>query len=387
MKSRSKLLLAFGFVGLLWFVGIQTFVPILPVGAKLRGVTTETPTPPWSLDALLSGATFRGVDTWFNSRVGLRNFWVRLDNHVNYALFRETAVREQGTRVVAGPGDWLYEHHYIRYSVEPGTQTEAQLRTSLARIRSVQDKLARRGIPFRLIIAPSKVEIYPEHAPAVYFAGRRPDAVTTNFERARPLFKEYGINLYDGPARYRDWKKTMPDNLFSRAGTHWSYYSVYLVLNELRAELNPHLRHPIPELKIKTLLPNSPRMEDNDLLSLMNLLRSTPYEHPTPFPELVAQTAVPTDQLPRILWVHDSFGWMPINSLYSANAVRPSESLYYFSLGVYDLPDIKLNNRDVTKIDWENYLKDYDAVVMIWTEIAFDYMGWGFFEALDQHLK
>ncbi|MBP9912371.1 MAG: hypothetical protein KBF26_03075 [Opitutaceae bacterium] len=387
MKNRAKKFLVVSFVGFLWLVTAQTFFNFLPAGPKLRGVTEAPPAPRWDLASFSSGTAFRGIEDWFNARIGLRNFWVRLDNHVNYALFKETALREQGTRVVAGEDDWLYEHHYIRYAVTPGAMTDAELRAAIARIRSVQDKLARRGIPFELVIGPSKVEVYPEHAPKVFFGGRRPDQVTTNFERARPLLQEYGINFYDAPARYQAWKKTMPDNLFSRAGTHWSYYSVYYVLNELRARLNPMMRRPIPELKIKQLLPNSPRMEDNDLLSLMNLLTIAPYEHPTPFPDLVPQTELKGDQLPRILWVHDSFGWMPINLLYNAKAVRPSESLYYFSLGVYDLPGITPKQRDLKKLDWEHYLKDYDAVVMVFTEIAFDYVGWGFFETLDQNLK
>lgn len=386
MHRKFKLTLVAVFAGLLGLVAVQVFWPFLPVGPKLRGVVQEAPPPQWNWATLRSGEAMRATETWFNEHVGVRNFWVRLDNHVNYALFHETAVRETGTRVVAGPGDWLYEHHYIGHSVKPGIMPEAEMRETLARIRSVQDKLARRGIPFLLVVAPSKVEIYPEHAPQEYFAGRRPANVTTDFERARPLFQEYGINFYDGPAHFQAWKKTMPDNLFSRAGTHWSYYAVYHVLNDLRDRLNPQLRHPIPELKIKRLLAHSPRMEDNDLLSLMNLLKITPYEHPTPFPELVEQTAIPEEQLPRILWVHDSFGWMPVNLLYSAKAARPSESLYYFNLGAYDIPAITQKERDFTQVNWETYLKDYDAVVMIFTEIAFAHKGWGFFETLDRQL-
>jgi hypothetical protein len=384
MKSRPKLILALAFVGSLWMVGLLTFLP--PLGLKLRGVTVPPPTPVWDWPGVASGETFRMSEAWFDHHVGLRNLWVRLDNQLNYSLFRETALRDEGTRVVAGPGDWLYEHHYIRYAVEPSKLREPQLREALARMRAVQDKLAARGIPFLLVVAPSKVEVYPEHAPAVHFAGRKPSEVTTSFERARPLFKEYGINLYDGPARYLQWKESLPDNLFVRSGTHWSYYSVHRVMDELRDWLNPRLRHPIPEFKLKRLRAASPRFEDTDLIGLMNLLVSAPYEHPSPFPELEAQTAVPPEELPRILWVHDSFGWMPVNLLYQANAARPSHSLYYFSLETYEIPNLKPTTPKAADIEWETYLRDYDAVVMVWTEIAFDHMGWGFFEALERSL-
>ena len=386
MKLRPQHLLAFGLVGFLWLVGAGTFLPLpLPTGKALRGVTTPPPAPTWDWETLRSGAAFRAVETWYSANVGFRNAWVRLDNQISYSLFGETLTRPEGTHVVAGDDDWLFEHHYITYAVKPAHMSEADIRSSLASIRRVQDKLAARGVPFLLVVAPSKVEVYPEKVPAVYWGGRDPAAIETNFERARPFFAEYGINLYDGPARFLEWKRTLPDNLFTRSGTHWSYYAVSQVLADLRARLNPGMRHPLPEFRIAALRNRAPVGNDEDLLELMNLLVSAPYRHRAPYPELVAHTAVPEADLPRILWVHDSFGWALIDLLYPARAARPSESLYYFK-SAFSIPGIKPVDRDLPTLDWEEYLKDYDAVVMVWTEIAFDFTGWGFFEAVDRAL-
>ena len=385
MKSRPQLLLILGFVGFLWLVGLDTFLPVLPGGRNLRGAITPPPRLTWDWAALRSGETFRAIDTWFNANVGLRNWWVRLDNQISYSLFGETQKRPEGTHVVAGRDDWLFEHHYITYAVKPGTMPEADMRTALARIRRVQDKLAARGLPFLLVVAPSKVETYPDKVPDVYWGGRDPAQVLTNFERARPLFAEYGINFYDGPARFQEWQQTMPDNLFTRSGTHWSYYAVQHVLRDLRDRLNPVMRHPLPEFRLQALRSRPPLGTDEDLLALMNLLIDTPYRHPSPYPEFVEQQSVPPEKLPRILWIHDSFGWALIDLLYPANAARPSESLYYFQ-NAYAIPGVVKIKRDLAKTDWETYLRDYDAVVMVWTEIAFEFMGWGFFEALDEHL-
>lgn len=384
MNIRPQHFLAFGFVAFLWLVGVLTYVPV-PVGKPLRGATTPPPPPDWSLEHLRSGATFRAVETWYGAHVGFRNWWVRLDNQISYSLFGETLKRTEGTHVVAGDDDWLFEHHYITYAVKPAHMSEADIRASLASIRRVQDKLAARGVPFLLVVAPSKVEVYPEKVPAVYWGGRDPAAIETNFERARPYFAEYGINLYDGPARFQEWKRTLPDNLFTRSGTHWSYYAVNNVLADLRERLNPAMRRPLPEFRVGALRNRDPVGNDEDLLELMNLLVGAPYRHPAPYPELVAQTAVPEADLPRILWVHDSFGWALIDLLYPARAARPSESLYYFKTA-FAIPGVKPIDRNLHTLNWEDYLKDYDAVVMVWTEIAFDFTGWGFFEAVDRAL-
>ncbi len=385
MRLNFKFLLVFLFAYFLGMVGLQTYWPFLPPGAVLRGFANPLAAPEWDWDSLKSGASFRAVEDNLSARIGFYNLWVRLDNQVNYSLFGETQRRPVGTHVVAGPDDWLYEHHYITYAVKPGHMREAEMRRSLELMRRVQDKLAARGVPFLLVVAPSKVEVYPEKVPTVYWGGRDHTQVTTNFELGRPLFEEYGINLYDGPARFAEWKRSMPDHLFTRSGTHWSYYSAYHVLNDLRERLNPAMRQPLPEFRLRSLRSRNPLGTDEDLLALMNLLVDEPYSHPSPYPRLVPQTIVPPEKLPRILWVHDSFGWALIDLLYPANAMRPSESLYYFQ-NAYAIPGPRKLDRDLRKIEWETYLRDFDAVVMVWTEIAFDFTGWGFFEAVDRKL-
>lgn len=375
--------LAFCFVGFLALVAVLSVVP--PVIWKLRGVVEESPLPVFNWTTIRSGAAMRATEAWFNTHLGLRTLWVRIDNQINFSLFQETSAREGRSQVVSGPDDWLFERHYIAHTVTPGKLSEARLREILPHIRSVQDKLARRGIPLLLVFAPNKADIYPEHAPQAFFAGRRPADYTTDFERARPLLREFGINFYDGSTRFKAWKQELPDQLFPRSGTHWSYNAVYRVANDLRAWLNPRMRRPIPELQLARLQSGEPRQEDYDLLGLLNLVTAAPYEHATPFPEMVPQTAVPVEKLPRLLWVYDSFGWMPIKLLYSANALGPTQSFYYFS-STYDLPAVTLNPLQPKTQDWETKLKDYDAVVFVLADIAVEYIGWDFFELLDRQL-
>jgi SGNH hydrolase-like domain, acetyltransferase AlgX len=253
-------------------------------------------------------------------------------------------------------------------------------------MRSVQDKLARRGIPFLLVIAPSKVEVYPEHVPSASFGGRLPNQITTNYERYRPDFIAAGINLYDGPRIFLEWKQAGQRNLFARAGTHWSYLSALQVLREVRERLNPQMRHPLPPLVVEKQLSKSAQFVDADLINLLNLLFDFPFNHDQPFPVLVRQKEVQPDQLPRILWVHDSFGWPLIELLYNANAMQRAESLYYFE-NLYRFRGGIKAETDIHQLDWEVFLQKHDAVVMVWTEIAFESLGWGFFETMDEQLK
>ncbi|MSU69207.1 MAG: hypothetical protein EXS39_00210 [Opitutaceae bacterium] len=386
MHRPFKIALTATFLGVLGLVGLQVVWPFLPAGAKLKGATEEPPAPKWTWVALRRGEAFRAFDTWYEAHAGLRNFWVRLDSQVNFSVFYEVAFRGVGTQIVAGPHDWLFERHYIRDAVTPGRMTEAQLQAFARRIRSVQDKLARLGVPFLLVVAPNKAEVYPEHAPAAYFAGRHPQEITTNFKRARPVFHAAGINFYDGPARYAEWKRDGTRDLFARSGTHWSYDSAFRVLQDIRGQLNPRMRHPLPELKLTGRPVLEPQQSDTDLMTMLNLFHSRLYEHPLPYSVPVPQILVSDEQLPRLLLVHDSFGYVLIDLLYAARAVQSSASLYYFQ-NAYQQPGNVKTAIDVKTIEWQTFIKSYDAVIMVWTDIAFEHTGWGFFETLDRQLE
>ena len=371
-----------GFVG---FVSLDSFLPIPAVLPQLKGAVTPPPAPVWSWSTLRSGGLAGSIGTWFEANVGLRSFWVRLDNQINYSLFGELTKRGDGSRLINGPHDWFFEAQYLDYAITRGAMSEQDQRKMITRLRRVQDKLAKRGIPLLLVIAPSKVEVYPEHIPAKLFAGRSPEQTKTNYENARELLRESGINLVDGPALYRRWKQEGARDLFARSGTHWSYQSAIRVWDEIRGQLNPRMRRQIPDFQIPETARARPTGNDRDLLDLANLLIPQPYEHDLPKPAPLAQHDVTVEKLPRLLWVHDSFGWVLIELLYQANAAQPSESLYYFATCMR-IPGGTPTATDLKKINWPDYLKSYDAVVLVWTEIAYEFDSCGFIEALDNAL-
>ena len=385
MIRAGKMGVVAAFVGFLWLIGVQIAWPFLAPGAPLMGVAPDPPAPRWDWSSLRRGETLRAVDAWYTAHVGLRNRWVRLDNQINYSVFGEIAYRGAGTEIVAGPHGWLFERIYLRESVQPANENDAEVSAFARTIRSVQDKLDRRGIPFLYVVAPNKAEIYPEEAPAAYFNGRRPDDVVTAFKQARPLLAAAGVNFCDGRARYEQWKREGVPYLFARSGTHWSYDSALRVLQAVRENLNPRMRRPIPELTVLSRRLGRPRRSDRDLLDVVNLLRERPYEGRLPDPVLKRQTAIAPGDLPRILWVHDSFGFTLIDLLYAANAVQPSESLFYFKT-CYRLPGAPPCGIDVQKIEWNRFLDPYDAVVVVWTDVGFMHKAGGFFETLDREL-
>lgn len=385
MTRRAPVLLSSVFVLWLWLIGMHSFLPALQIGSSLRGVAEKPAPPAWTLTGLLDGSVFRAMEEWFSGHVGLHNLWVRLDNQVSYTLFRESPVRESGTRVVVGPDDWLFEHAYITAAITPSPHSTAQLAEMAALIRRVQEKLTRRGPRLLLVVAPSKVELYPEHVPAMHFTGRDPAKIKTTYELLRPHLLAAGVEFFDGPARFAAWKAEGQEHLFARTGTHWSYFAIYHTALELRTLLNPRLHRQIPELDLVSLDYRAPQRTDTDLHRLLNLLLPPFHETDQPFPKLAAQSTTPAENLPRFLWVNDSFGLGLIDTLYHANAMQPTDCLYYFQ-NIYELPGFDKSDREIAALDWKTYIHEFDAIIVVLTEVAFDAGGWGFFDTLDAAL-
>ena len=385
MHRKTKIALIVFFAGILTLVGLRLIYPYFSISGSLVGVTKKAPAPIWNWSTIKSGEAFRTTEKWYSENVGFRNFWVRLDNQLTYHVFDEAPQKSEGTTVVVGKNDWLYERQYVKKSVTPPTLDDQRVDAAITHMLSVQRKLARRGIPFLLIIAPSKAEVYPERVPTHFLGGRNKEEITTFYEHYRSALVEAGVNVYDTAQMFRDMRREGKRNLFSRGGTHWSYISALHVLNEMRDILNPKMERKIPPLEVEAIIQAPAKAFDTDMLGLLNLLGDFEANHLQPYPEMVAQTALPSDQLPKILWVNDSFGWQLIELLYDANAAQPSESLYY-NASIHKIPGVIKTDQSLTDVELDSFLKSYDAVVMVWTEIAFEHLGWSFFEQIDDRL-
>lgn len=401
-RAKVSIIVAFAVFLAVGALGIVVRLPdVLPA---LGGVVNNAQPIRWSWSGFRQGPQHEGspqqlIEARVNSQFGWQTFLVRLDNQVTWSAFLETRPPKKkadgsdiGTHVIYGTHEWLFEKHYIRDAVIPAEETEAQILAHLVLMKRVQDKLAKRGIAFLLVVAPSKAEIYPEKVPEYLWRGKSKDAVETKFERARPLFRESGLNWIDGPELFARWKAEGKRNLFARSGTHWSYRSAVDVLALMRERLNATMRRPMPALIVAGESVSAPQGNDRDLLDLANLLVPQPYEHSVPRPLVQEQHAVPEAELPRILWVHDSFGWPLIDPIYWGKVAAPSESLYYFETQMR-IPGGAVQLRDLMeKGNWKQlnlpaYVGNKDAVVVVWTEIAQNFWGWGFFEALDSTLE
>jgi SGNH hydrolase-like domain, acetyltransferase AlgX len=133
---------------------LQTFYPIIRIVDPVEERRLPSPFPSPRLVLGEDGQFSTQLNNWFNDRVGLRDFFIRAKNQIDFTLFHTSR------KVYIGRDGWLF----LRGSVppEPNAATLAALEERyLALARRLHDK----GVQLVVVGYPDKSRVYPEKAP------------------------------------------------------------------------------------------------------------------------------------------------------------------------------------------------------------------------------
>ena len=360
---------------------VALFLPMFQRSAKvfprpvLHGVERRIDKPRWSSRGWLDQSFQSQYEQMFSERLGFRECLIKTYNQINFSLFRKMP-GGRGTRIVAGRNNMLYEKVYVDSYNMQSKVDEGTLKRVTAEVRALQHALAEHGIAFVLVIAPNKVEIYPEHVPAGVLAPGR-DKRRSTYQLILPYLREAGIHMVDSHRLFKDRKETDPSPLFARGGVHWNYYGAGLVAANIMTMIQEQLGRPVPQLHIRDVRTDyTVHGSDNDLGNLLNLWNTRftrgPQVHPV-FDTVADGSAA----APDILFVGDSFVFTLAEIVLSENLCRKHDTLFYYKRR-FVIPRQGGDPLDHGAIDWEQELLARDAVVIEINEYWLPAIGFGF---------
>lgn len=360
---------------------IQRSVRILPP-AHLYGAESVPKRPSFTWRDWLDGTYAPAQERRFAARLSVRPHLVRTDNQVAYSLFGRTGGRH-GTKIVRGQGGWLYEKGYLDYhNREPTNDAKAALRAREA--RRLQDLLGARKIGFVVMLAPSKVTVYPE--PLRPDALTRPAGAPENYDIARAALAAEGVNVLDARELFLRWKPDSEFPLFPRTGTHWSYAAVTRLSGEMYRNLERQTGVAYPEIVLAGLRTETTVLhEENDLGELLNLWTRRRVAGPQTHPEVVVRPA-PGVPLPRLLFVGDSFAHTVNRLLDDHHAAERQDLLFYFKRR-YIYPGGEDSPVDRKRINLRAELLASNAVILVINEAWLPDIGFGFLSAAVRALE
>lgn len=374
-----------------WLFGLLMTVLCLPVLNHAFGFVES---PPLKGDVRLaadtnftpagwfSGAYQQKKEAYLNDHTGFRADLVRFNNQLDYTLFTQFHAKN----VVQGKNGYLYEGGYIDALYGRDYVGDSALASQLSRLRYIQDTLRRAGKQLILALAPSKARFYSEYIPDSMKPAQ--PVAKTNYTEIRRRSLELGIELIDFNAWYLTQKSKYPGKLFSKGGTHWSYFGADLAADTFHRQLEALLGIDMPDMKIvRTECDQPARESDKDIVTALNLIWPVTEDRMC-YNVLDFSVDSANKQKPDMVFISDSFFWLWMYDYIPQNAYNHWQAWFYFAEAWGGRrEDQFLTGTSLRTLDWMDEINKADAVVLLFTEANLSRLGAGFIDAAYEKLQ
>lgn len=355
--------------GILLFLFIPVLQNILHFKwiKPLKGAYTEVQDTEFSITNWFNADYQTKKEEYINQNFGLRNYYVRFNNQIDYSLFNKANV----AKLVVGKGGFLYEDDYINAYFGKNFIGEEKLEERFKKLKTVQDLLASQGTVLEVVFAPGKASFYPEFIPDNW----RSEKKLNNYEYARDLCKKLRVSYIDFNAWFIQQKDLSPYDLYPKTGIHWSNYGSLLAIDSLKNHIQA-----MSGLKLRNFVidnvgfSDSLQSPDNDIGEAMNLW-SDIQTLPMPYASYHWQDDNGAVK-PKALFIGDSYFW---NIYYQGltNNFFTDCKFWYYNETVYPESEPE---RNVKKLNFEEEIKKYQVIVLMATDCNVHDIGWGFID-------
>ncbi|MES2763108.1 MAG: hypothetical protein V4677_12925 [Bacteroidota bacterium] len=375
MKNTKRSPYLFILIGILVFL----YIPLLQNQfhfkkyiKPLKGAYVEALDTSFSADAWFSGRYRDIKDKYLTQNFGLRNYYVMLNNEINYRYFKIANI----DKVIVGKGDFLYETDYIEAYYGNNFVGIKELVSRYKKIKELQETLAANGIDLEIVFLPSKASFYPEFIPDNQISEMK----VSNYDCATALCKKLNINHIDFSAWFKQMKPIIPYDLYPKTGIHWSNYGALIATDSLKKHIEYNTKSNLRDFEITNVAYSDSLIgPDNDMGEVMNLLYPVK-TLPMPYASYYWKEDNETTVKPKALVIADSYYW----NIYTqglANNLFTDNKYWYYNQTVY--PESE-PIRDVAKLNLLEEIKKHQVIILMATEINVHDIGWGFVDkALD----
>lgn len=360
-------------IGLLSGILLFLFIPLLQntlhfkAVKPLKGAYELTEDIKISKQDWLEGTYQAQKEKFLDQNFGLRNNYVRLNNQLDFTLFRKANVK----KLVVGKGDFLFEDDYINAYYGNNFIGEKQLDERFKKLKAVQDVLSAQGILLEVVFAPGKATFYSEFIPDNWQYEKKQN----NYEYAVKKCRENKIDYIDLNGWFLKQKNISPYDLYPKTGIHWSNYGALLAIDSLKTHIEQRSQLILRDFSIDNIsFSDSLLSPDNDIGEAMNLLKDVPVL-PMPYANyhwVENNLAIK----PKALFIGDSYFWNIYYQGFTNNFFTDCK-FWYYNETVYpeDAPE-----RNVKKLNLAEELTKYKVIVLMATECNIHDIGWGFIE-------
>lgn len=363
-KNPYQLIVLIGIFIVIFIPLLQNTLHLKKYIKPLNGAFTVKEDTTLTLANIFSGKYQQKKEEYLNENFGLRNYYVRLNNQINYQIFSKA----NASKVVVGKSNYLFETDYIEAYLGKNFLGEEELSKRLVKLKKAQDILKAKNILLEVVYAPGKASFYPAYIPN-YFGKKEK---INNYEFIIEKAKTLQLDFIDFNAWFLKMKPISSRALYPKTGIHWSNYGALLAMDSLRKHIEARKGYVLPKFKITTVkITDSIVSPDNDIGLTMNLWKDI---KPIPMPIASYYWLDNKPTKPKALFIGDSYFW---NLFYSGlvNNTFTEPSFWYYNTTVF--PE-NAPIREVSKLDFKTEVQKQELIVLLATESNLQDIGWGF---------
>jgi hypothetical protein len=367
MKNiKASIFVIMSLLGLFFiFSFIQFFHPIIKL-KPLDGYLIDAKSEQFSIKGWFSGEYQEKTEKYLNEAFGLRNFYVRLNNQIDFSLFNKAKI----AWITVGKNNYLYEINYIKAVCGTDYIGEDSIKTRMEKLKTIQDTFAKNGQTLIWILAAGKGSFYREFIPDEYILKSQNP---TNEEIYLKYADSLGINYINFNSWFLANKKKSPYPLYPQYGIHWSYYGACIALDSIIHYIENKRDIVMQHYYWDEIFVGEPNDEDADIAKSLNMLFE-PRSFDMGYPTLQLESDSGKTK-PSLLVVSDSFYWIMYNHFY-INTLFPYNHFWFYNEQSYP----EFQPLDSLKLDLYAELKKYDVILIMGTNATIPNLGWGFIE-------
>jgi hypothetical protein len=298
---------------------------------------------------------------------GLHDLCVRLNNQVNFNLFKKAGT----VYVVVGKENYLYEVGYFNAYFGEDFVGEKKLDSLAERVRDIQDTLRRLNKLILPVLAPGKASFYPEFIPDKY----RREPRVSNYLYLSAAMRAKGVDHLDFNRHFIEQKHRSDYPLYPQYGIHWSDYGAIMAFDSIVRYVELKLDRELPEIVFtNTRITDTLQNTDDDVIKAMNLLWE-PRTFPMGYPSWNVKYDSTRHHKPRLLVIADSFWWY-IYSTGLPGAVFKGDRFWFYNEAMY--PESYTKPIFVKDIDHAAAIRNADVILILHSEATLSRFGRGF---------
>ncbi|HLO91035.1 MAG TPA: hypothetical protein VK172_07695 [Lentimicrobium sp.] len=369
-QIQYSIIFFFGIVLILPFLqGIYQIVKLPP----LYGYIEKSEKPELSTSNWLNGEYQVKEEKYLNDNFGLRNFFIRFNNQIDYYLFKKA----HANSVVVGKNNYLFETRYLDAASGRDYIGEDSINRVVERIKLIQAELEKRNKTFLIVFTPGKGTFYNEYAPENYQITDKP----TNYKTYKRLLVQNNINFIDFNSYFLKLKEKSKYPLYPKYGIHWSYYGMAISLDSILKKVESMRNISLQDMTMRNIEIQEAKKDDDDMIKGMNLLQN-PKPEQLAYPEIVFTDLKDNDVKPSLLVIGDSFYWKILEL--TKNTFEPNDFWYY---NTEKHPRVSNINKLVIDLNFDEEINNHDIIILFFTETNLNVLGWGFIEKAYSYLK